>query len=345
MNSDADKIWDRAIEKLRRKRGFSPLTPKEAEAAYEAAPSVPLSATRISEIVEAATGGARTPVTAKPSMWSKWSRLFPLKEMRELRFSLPQGCDDVDTLLGFFNVPSPERWQSAWEAVPVTFRQTQVFDARREAVAAWVREGEIIASSLTLADFDEGRLRSSLSELRRLTRKRAGEALGHAQNICSRAGVAVVLVPELSGTRISGCARWLSNTHALVGLTIRYKTDDQLWFTFFHEIGHILLHRNRQSFVIDNAAEDVGDEMVDPDMAKLEEEANRFAGDTLIPPAALSEFVRSRMFTNESIHDFAESIGIGPGIVVGRLQHLGVLKRHQGNRLKQKLDWKFAPED
>ena len=107
--------------------------------------------------------------------------------------------------------------------------------------------------------------------------------------------------PELPGTRISGCARWLSDKHAMVGLTIRYKTDDQLWFTFFHEVAHILLHRDRQSFVVDNAAEDMGDEVVDPDMAKYEEEADRFAADTLIPPAALAEFLRlhGEELTNE----------------------------------------------
>ncbi len=53
---------------------------------------------------------------------------------------------------------------------------------------------------------------------------------------------------------------------------------------------------------------------------------------------------RKQTFTNESIHDFAEGIGIGPGIVVGRLQHDGVLERHQGNALKQKLGWSFASE-
>src|SRR4029077_19282231 len=84
MNSDADKTWDRAIGKLRREKGFSALTPEEAKAAYESAPSVPLSAARISEIVKAATGGARERVTAEPSTWADWSRLFPLKEMRRL---------------------------------------------------------------------------------------------------------------------------------------------------------------------------------------------------------------------------------------------------------------------
>ena len=347
MNSDADKTWDRAIGRLRKKKGYSPLTPKEAEAAYEAAPSVPLSAARIHEIVKAATGGARESVTAKPSAWGEWSRLFPLKEMREFQFTLAEGVPDTDALLGFFGVSSPEAWRSKWDAHSVAFRQTQVFDARTEAVSAWVREAEIEASKLTLADYDENRLRSSIDKLRRLTRKRTGKALEEAIAICSRAGVAVVLVPELPHTRISGCARWLSDIHALVGLTIRYKTDDQFWFTFFHEVAHILLHRGLKSFVIDNAAEEMGDEVVDPEMAKYEEEADRFAANTLIPPNALAEFLRlhRKTLTNDDIHNFAESIGIGPGIVVGRLQHDKVLERFQGNKLKQTLNWGFAPED
>lgn len=346
MNSDADKTWDRAIGRLRRKKGYSPLTPEEAEAAYKAAPAAALSAARIAEIVKAATGGARGPAAATPSGWGDWSRRFPLKEMRRFGFTLAEGVSDAVALLNFFDVPSPEAWRARLDAHPVAFRQTQVFDARQEAVSAWVREAEIEAAKLTLADFDENRLRSSLDELRRLTRERAGEALETATEICSRAGVAVVHVPELPRTRISGCARWLSDKHALVGLTIRYKTDDQLWFTFFHECGHILLHRHRQTFVIDNAAKHVGDKVVDPEMAKYEEEANRFAADTLVPPAALAEFLRlhGKTLSNDEIHDFAESIGVGPGIVVGRLQHDGVLKRHQGNKLKQNLDWGFTPE-
>lgn len=344
MNSDADKIIDRAIGNLRSQKGFSPLTPKEAEAAYEAAPAIPLSTARIDEIVRFATSGSRSKGETRPSSLSDWSKRFPLKDMRRLRFSLPQGRSDADTLLDFFGASSPESWQAKWEAAPVAFRQTKVFEANEEAVAAWVREAEIIAGQIPLAEFDEDSLRSSLDELRQLTRKRADAALELAQQICSRTGVAVVLIPDLPGTRISGCARWLSDAHALLGLTLRYKTDDQLWFTFFHEVAHILLHRGQQLFVVDNAAENVGDAVVDPQMVKIEDEANRFAADTLIPPSALTAFVSRKTFTNDSIHEFAESIGIGPGIVVGRLQRDGVLKRHQGNKLKQKLDWKFATE-
>jgi hypothetical protein len=152
------------------------------------------------------------------------------------------------------------------------------------------------------------------------------------------------LEPRIVGTRCPFCDFMLSDKRALVGLTLRYKTDDQLWFTFFHEIGHILLHKHKRSFVVDNAADDLGDRVVDPEMEQYEEEANRFAADTLIPPRGLGEFLRKRTFTNESINAFAEQVGIGPGIVVGRLQHDGVLARHQGNAFKQKLGSTFRDE-
>jgi HTH-type transcriptional regulator/antitoxin HigA len=286
--------------------------------------------------------GARSREFARSLEWGAWVQNFPLKEMKRLNFSLPPGRSDTDTLLNFFGVSSPDSWDSVWKASAVAYRQTRAFKTREESIAAWVRETEIVARGLEVAEFDERRLLSSLEELRHLTRTRAEEILDPVQRICADAGVAVVLVPELRNTGISGCARWLTEKRPLVGLTLRYKTDDQLWFTFFHELGHILLHRNKRSFVVDNAAEDLSDRIVDPEMQQYEAEASRFSSDTLIPPRALADFMRNRIFTNESIHDFADVIGVGPGIVVGRLQHEGVLERHQGNALKQKLNWKFV---
>lgn len=287
---------------------------------------------------------ARRRQMARSMGWLEWVQAFPLKEMKSLRFSLPEGTSDVDALLQFFGVASPESWRSVWTASAVAYRQTRSFNAREEAIAAWVREAELGAGEMDLADFDEQRLRSSLEALRRLTREPVENILDPLQNICARSGVAVVLVPALKNTAISGCARWLNNKRALVGLTLRYKTDDQFWFTVFHELGHILLHRHKCSFVVDNATDDLGDRVVDPEMERYEEEANRFAADALIPPTTLGDFVRAGTFTNESIHDFAELVGVGPGIVVGRLQHDAILKHHQGNALKQKIQWGFTNE-
>lgn len=312
-----------------------------AAADLEAATPITLGATTVGP-----SGRLSSPPLAK-SEWRDWGDRFPLNDMRRLRFSVPTGKSNTDAMLEFFGVSSPERWQSAWQPASIAARQSQVFDARWEAVAAWVREAEIVASQIPLANYSEARLKSSLEELRRLTSERFEIGIDKAQQICLRVGVALVIVPELPDTRLSGCARWLNDTHALVGLTTRYKKDDQLWFTFFHEIGHILLHRERLTFVIDNAVDFFDDAVVDRDMTTYEEEADHFASVTLIPPTALSKFLRSHgnTLTNDEIHDFAESIGVGPGIVVGRLQRDGVLKWHQGNALKQTVDWGFAPED
>jgi HTH-type transcriptional regulator/antitoxin HigA len=338
---------------LARRTGLTPKT--ISEICNGKAPITPLTALLLEKVFQRPAhfwlnlqlqfdeAGARQRESGKVGLWTDWASHFPIKEMRRLRFSLPAGHSDADALLGFFGVSSPETWQSVWRASAVSYRQTRALNTREEAIAAWAREVELIAQGLELAEYDQQRLRSALVPLRTLSRRRFDVGtIDSVQQICARAGVAVVWVPELRNTSLSGCAKWLSEKKAVVGLTLRYKTDDQMWFTFFHEIGHVLLHRSKRSFVVDNAAEDLEDRVIDPEMQQYEAEANRFAGDTLVPPRALSEFIRKQAFTNESIHNFAEEIGVGPGIIVGRLQHDGVLARHQGNALKQKLQWNFV---
>jgi len=51
-------------------------------------------------------------------------------------------------------------------------------------------------------------------------------------------------------------------------LSLRGKTDDQLWFTLFHEIGHVLLHDTRSLFLAGSAN-------------RNEAEADQFAADAL----------------------------------------------------------------
>jgi addiction module HigA family antidote len=220
--------------------------------------------------------------------WEDWASNFPIKEMRKLKFSLPSARSDADALLTYFGVSSPQSWDSVWKAASVAYRQTRAFKIHEESVAAWVREAEIVARELNVVDYEEQTLRASLTFLRQLTRRSAEEILDPIQEICANAGVAVVLLPELRNTGISGCAKWLSDKRALVGMTLRFKKDDHFWFTLFHELGHILLHRNKRSFVIDNAADNLGDRVIDPGMQQYEMEASRFAADTLILSAKKS---------------------------------------------------------
>lgn len=285
---------------------------------------------------------ARARRDEEAASWTPWAKTFPLKALRELKF-IEDDTSDVDSLLRFLGVSSPDSWNAVWKASAVAYRQTH--SSVSPAIEAWVRATELnaleVAEELPVAPYSEDALREAIPDLRSLTRQSVGaESLLSLQLICAAAGVIVVFVPELGPTGISGCARWLSRSRALVALTFRFKTDDHLWFTLFHEIGHVLLHRGVQQFLLDDT-EHVGDlEGVNPELRALEEQANGFARDTLIPPGMLAQFVRSHpVVDSDDISQFAREIGIGPGVVVGRLQHDGVLDWHQGNSFKQKLDF------
>ena len=65
-------------------------------------------------------------------------------------------------------------------------------------------------------------------------------------------------VQPLPKTALSGAAWWLTPKKAVIQLTARHKSDDHLWFSFFHEAAHILLHSKKDDFVDetnDNGAE------------------------------------------------------------------------------------------
>ena len=114
-------------------------------------------------------------------------------------------------------------------------------------------------------------------------------------------------------------------------LSLRYKTDDHLWFTFFHEAAHILLHGKREVFLED-------DNMGSDEIQFKEEEANRFASNFLIPPDHYMQFhPRGVHFSADEIVEFAQQLGVAPGIVVGRLQHDNVIPHQYLNKLKRRL--------
>ena len=136
-----------------------------------------------------------------------------------------------------------------------------------------------------------------------------------------------MFVPELPKTRLSGATRWLSSDKALIVQSLRYRTDDQFWFTFFHEAAHVLLHGKRARFV----------DEADAERTPEEDAADCFAADHLTPLAAYRQLAEASSPSEAQIVAFAETIGIAPGLVVGRLQHDGVIPFDRFQDLKRKF--------
>lgn len=233
-------------------------------------------------------------------------------------------------LLDFFGVSSPDAWNDYWGDVAVKYRKSTKYEPDPFALAAWLRQGELEAQGIDCKPFDEEKFKQALSEIRSLTREAPTVFQPELVKCCAACGVAVVFVPELPKTA-SGATRWVGPHKALLQLSLKYGTDDHLWFTFFHEAGHILLHRKGDIFI----------ETRDAD-SEEEEQANRFAARTLIPESRLQNFLASGTCNSKArINTFARQIGIAPGIVVGQLQHRGHLPKSHCNDLKQRFVWRL----
>lgn len=72
MKSDADKFWDDVGSKLRKLKGLCPLTPEEADTAFDDAPEMPMTEDEIASIVDAVTSGEL--VSWEPLPQEDWER-------------------------------------------------------------------------------------------------------------------------------------------------------------------------------------------------------------------------------------------------------------------------------
>ena len=261
-----------------------------------------------------------------------WIEKFPVKEMVALGW-IEKCTDPLDTLnelLRFFGIASPLQWNAVSNDLSLAFRRSVAYKAEPEIISAWLRKGEIEAQSIDCEPFDAESFRNALNEIRSLTSESPEVFQTRIIELCANAGVAVVFIHELRKLRTNGATRWLNPSKALMQLSLLYKTDDHLWFTFFHEAGHILLHGKRDIFLEENSFSNT----------TKEDEANRFAADWLIPPREYKKFYpRGNYFSKAEIREFANRVGIAPGIVVGRLQHDGRIPMKNCNDLKRKLVW------
>lgn len=243
-----------------------------------------------------------------------WLTRMPVSALRGAGFVTATMRDPgavLQEVLAFFGVSSIEAWDAAWARPSAAFLQTAAFQADPGAVAAWLRIGELEARRVATEPFDRAKLKMVIPELRRLTVLEPSVFWPEVQRLCAEAGIAVILVPEVTGARAHGATRWLSPSKALVQLSVRHKRNDHFWFALFHELGHVLLHGKKEVFVESKLGEDGG-------RLEQEQEANSFAANTLIPPDSIQDFEQISTITDAN--DFANQIGIHPGIVVGRLQ-------------------------
>lgn len=111
-----------------------------------------------------------------------------------------------------------------------------------------------------------------------------------------------VILPNLPGSGINGATKKIGQNVMLM-VNDRRLYSDTFWFTLFQEIGHIINGDYGVTF------------------EEVEDAADKYAEDKLIPPEEYEIFLKRNQFREEDIRVFAERIDRDLGIVLGRLQN------------------------
>jgi len=281
--------------------------------------------------------------------WVDWLDRLPIKELMaqgavtKARLAEKNKPALVEACLRFFGVASPEEWQAIYvKELKAQYRRSRTEQSDLAAIAAWLRLGEKQAEGWEAPKFDLARFEKALGEIRHLTTQPPEVFEPQMKRLLRDAGVTLALVPAIPRTHVSGVARWLTPSRPLIQLSLYGKTNDRFWFTFFHEAAHILLHgtsaQGRKAVFLD-----------DPDGGTstdaCEHEANQWAADFLIPPQYRQRLAKLGSHV-AAIRAFASELSIHPGIVVGRLQHEGIVPYASPlNALKVSFRWAAPKPD
>lgn len=263
-------------------------------------------------------------VARKAKLYSK----FPVREM--LRRGWIRASENLDVLeqrfCEFFNIPS-------LDVQPVLSHCAKKTDATMDVTPlqlAWLFRVRSLAEQQILPAYSREKLLASVEKLKALLA--APEETRHVPRIVAEAGVRLVFVESMAGSRLDGACFWLADDKPVIGMTLRFDRIDNFWFVLRHEIEHVL----REDGKVDDEAvvdTDLGDEK--KGLPEREIRANDVAADFCVPSDQIENFIArvQPYFSEQRVLLFAQHINVHPGLVIGQLQRK--LDRHDFLRKHQ----------
>jgi HTH-type transcriptional regulator / antitoxin HigA len=264
-----------------------------------------------------------------------WARQFPYAEMAKRGWVVKTKQIDakVEALLAFFGISSYEAWERVYlySELKASFRVSLAHTKTPHALSAWLRRGDTLARELDAPVYSAKKLKKALPKLKSIMAAQADDFFDQIQATCLTAGVKVVHTPCLPKAPINGVARWIEdNKTPLIQLSDRHKRNDVFWFSFFHELGHILLHGKKDVFLENVDYEGKNQEK--------EAEADAFAVKWTFSEKQEAEVVQAEHLDGEKVLAFAERFNTHPAIIIGRMQKKGIIPYSQGQEFIVRID-------
>jgi len=266
----------------------------------------------------------------------EWLKAFPISVM--IKNGLLPNTNDkpllVESLLKFFRVASPVQWSSLYTNNQLAFKIDLNHTAEPQAISVWLRLGELQADKIQTAEFDKKIIRERFDEIQALCYQKPDNWMELLQQICSECGIALVYTPCISKAPIYGATRWIRNSSKpLIQITDRQKDYNAFWFSFYHELAHILFHGKKDIFIdgLDNL--NIDDEK--------EKQADDFAARMLLSEKERNELFRNSNYPVELIIAFSQKYIKNPSIIVSQIQREGKAQYNDFRLNKMKIKVEF----
>lgn len=134
-----------------------------------------------------------------------------------------------------------------------------------------------------------------------------------ARSLLADHGILLIAEQQIVGMNVDGAAFLVDDT-PVIGLTLRHDRLDNFWFTLLHELAHVILHyRTGLSSGFFDSIENLS-------IDEIEEEADKFAENLLIPEEVWSRSPARIAKSAEPLEKLAKQLGISPAIVFGRVR-------------------------
>lgn len=239
----------------------------------------------------------------------------------------------ANEMLKLLRISNFEQFDTVYSNLNVDFMED---GGETEAIAIWLNlageEVEIQNKDLSSKKYTKENVIESLDKFKLLALSNDYESsLKSARKLLNRLGIYLVFYNAIENSKVRGALTTYKSSPAIY-LTGRFKTHDHVWFALMHEIGHLIKHYipNEPIVTLENELE------INNNIDTKEEEANEFARDFFIDKCVYKEFVNLGKFDEQSIHAFAKTQSVLPGIVVARLQHDGYIGFDKLNHLKNR---------
>lgn len=237
--------------------------------------------------------------------------------------------EKVFNLRRFFGVASLNNISTIQHAA---FRKSKKYEANPYVIATWLNQAELLARKVETKAYNRNDLERTIPEFKKLTKLPAKAAIPKLKMLCSQIGIALVIIPHINKTYLNGVTKWISSDKAMIALSLKGAYEDIFWFTFFHELGHVIQEKKSELFID-------GDEYVSNE---LEIKADDFALNSLLKAEYYNDFVSNKYYLDKvQLRNFAEKNNIHIGIIVGRLMKDGYIefKDPSYEQLRRKISY------